>query len=125
MFKIFKVIIFLVIGVNFLLPSNTIQIDDFSDHLKGFKEFNSQVHHDNIDDNVDVHAHKHKHSKDGDEHEHKHEHTKISNTDSLKIIPDLLISNYLKPSLKGRTSFSVKSLFSNAHPSDFFRPPIS
>jgi len=95
--------------------------DETDVHLNVYSKFNV-THHDNLDD--DAHTHRHKHSKDGDEHEHSHEHSKIVQSD-FKILCE---SHKMVASIKIidiSTGFSEKNLFSNPHPFEVFRPPIS
>lgn len=94
---------------------------DINHHLEEFSSFNT-THHDNIDD--DFHVHSHKHSEDGEEHEHNHDHIKISHYEihALKEERDDIRLDYSE--LLNLPGLFYKSLNSDAHLEEIFRPPI-
>jgi len=96
---------------------------DVNQHLDTFVEF-SVVHHDNIDDSSNSHIHRHKHSEDGDEHDHDHEHSKMSSSETVKISPTDTLKLKIRYRILDSSEFSDKLLFSLAHPTDLFKPPI-
>ena len=82
------------------------------------------THHDNIDNSEAVHSHKHKHSEDGEEHEHEHEHLKLAEVEFKILNKPYNLLNHTKNE-KSEHSFYYKTMISNPHPFEIFRPPIS
>lgn len=121
--RTFQTLVLFALVANLVANYSSVNLEknDIDSHLDHFASINV-THHDNIDD--EPHAHKHKHSEDGEEHEHSHEHAKVTQSE-LKLLNNFAISLGVTSVNDSKKSFFEKSLVSNPHPSEIYRPPIS
>jgi ABC-type nickel/cobalt efflux system permease component RcnA len=105
--------------ITLMTPQKSI-ISDVDLHLEKYSAHETK-HHENIDD--ETHSHRHKHSKNGDEHEHNHEHSKTSQME-IKLLNHFIAILAENKKTVSSSGFVEKNLFSTAHPSSIYRPPI-